>query len=172
MKRLVNDPRIHTLKVMPMSTEKIRTLRFNSFMMLDSLMFLPAGLAALVEDLKTQEGVKFNILDQLNLYSEDELVKKNLLLRKGIFPYEFCKSIDQMRLCTSLPEQKHFYSKLTNKTVSDEDYAHAQSVWSEFECETLIEYMELYCLTDTALLAQVMIQYRADIMMEFELDCL
>ena len=172
MQHLKADGRIETLNALPMTTEKFRTIRLNSYVLTDSLMFLPSSLSSLVEDLKTQKNVSFDILDQLGLYKKDEPEKKKLLLRKGVFPYEYCESISQMRECVSLPPQSVFYSKLTNSNISDEDYVHAQKVWSAFNCQNLIDYMELYCVTDTALLAEVMTEFRLDIMNEFELDCL
>ena len=38
---------------------------------------------------------------------------------------------------TSLPPKDAFYSKLTGEGITDEDYQHAQTVWNEFNIETI-----------------------------------
>ena len=171
LSKMQQDSRIETLKALPKNTEKIRTLRMNSYCFLDSYSFLSAPMSTLTADLKTKKNVKFEILDQLNLYESDELEKKALLLRKGVFPYEYCENLQQIRQCTTLPPRNMFYSSLTNSTVSEEDYIHAKKVWDVFECKNLCDYMELYCLSDSALLAEICIEFRAEVYAEFELDC-
>ena len=54
-----------------------------------------------------------------------------------------------------LPDKKYFYSDLNNEHIPDEDYEHAQKVWSTFNIKNLGEYHELYVQPDTALLADV-----------------
>ena len=74
-----------------------------------------------------------------NKISQDELIKKflntyqlcnkdlnkfELLLRKGIYPYEY---MDSWKRFTeeSLTDKESFYSKLNNEHITDEDYVHA-----------------------------------------------
>ena len=40
----------------------------------------------------------------------------------------------------SLPPKKAFYSKLTGECITDEDYQHAQTVWKEFNIESMMDY--------------------------------
>ena len=51
-----------------------------------------------------------------------------MLLRKGVFPYEYMDSWEKFDE-TTLPPKKDFYSNLTLADISNEDYAHAQKVW-------------------------------------------
>ena len=57
-------------------------------------------------------------------YSGNQL---SLLLRKGVYPYDY---VDGMKMLneTSLPPKDTFYSKLTGESITDEDYQHAQTV--------------------------------------------
>ena len=51
-----------------------------------------------------------------------------LLIRKGVYPYEYmmsCDKFDEMRL----PPKEAFYSNLNMSDISDKDYSHAQGVW-------------------------------------------
>ena len=56
---------------------------------------------------------------------------------------------------TSLPPQEAFYSKLTGEGITDEDYQHAQTVWKEFNIESIQDYRNLYNLSDVLLLADI-----------------
>ena len=48
-----------------------------------------------------------------------------MLLRKGVYPYEYMDSWERFNE-TSLPDKKAFYSKLNLGEITDKDYAHAQ----------------------------------------------
>jgi hypothetical protein len=67
-----------------------------------------------------------------------------------------------MKTTTTFPEKKHFYSSLSEETISDEDYTFAQKVWKLFKCKNLLEYTELYCEIDTILLAEIFQRFRQD----------
>ena len=83
-----------------------------------------------------------------------DLNKFALLLRKGVYPYEYMDSWERFTE-ESLPDKESFYSELNNEHITDEDYAHAQKVWSIFNIKNLGEYHDLYVQSDTTLLADV-----------------
>ena len=58
-------------------------------------------------------------------WCDDE--KFRLLLRKGVYPYEYIDSCEKFNE-GKLPSKKAFYSWLNMKGISDEDYKHAQQV--------------------------------------------
>ena len=45
---------------------------------------------------------------------------------------------------TQLPLKESFYSKLNVSDIYDEDYKHAQKVWSIFNMKNLGEYHDFY----------------------------
>ena len=53
--------------------------------------------------------------------------KRKLLLRKGVYPYEWMDQADKMEY-TSLPEKEALDSKLSLSSISDDDYTHAKNV--------------------------------------------
>ena len=53
------------------------------------------------------------------------LINFVLLLRKGVYPYEYMDSWERFNE-TSLPDKKACYSKLNLGEITDKDYAHAQ----------------------------------------------
>ena len=82
------------------------------------------------------------------------LNKFALLLRKGIYPYEYMESWERFKE-EPLPDKLSFYSELNNEHITDEDYAHAQKVWSTFNIKNVGEHHDLYVQSDTLLFADV-----------------
>lgn len=162
---------ITKLTALPYNTEKFRTIEINSYRLKDSLSFLNASLNELMSNLLRDKSHTFPIIDQLGLYSKQETEKKQLILRKGIYPYEFVTSIRKLRQTRKIPAKRHFFSSLTNSNVSDEDYAHSKKVFKVFSCKDLVEYTELYCATDVGILAEVVTQFRKLVQHNFDLDC-
>ena len=83
----------------------------------------------------------------------------DLLLKKGVYPYDYMDGWSKMDE-TVLPPQKDFYSRLSESDITACEYAHAQQVWQAFGCQTLGDYHDLYMLTDVLLLADVFESFR------------
>ena len=64
-------------------------------------------------------------------FCNGNLNKFVLLLRKGVYPYEYMDSWERFNE-TSLPPKKAFDSELNSEDIRDKDYLHAQKVWEEF----------------------------------------
>ena len=92
-----------------------------------------------------------------------------MLLRKGVYPYEYMDSQEKFNE-TVLPPQKAFYSNLNLGDISDEDYLHAQKVWDVFKIKNLDEYHDLYVQSDTLLLADVYENFRNMCLEKYQLD--
>ncbi|XP_043480291.1 uncharacterized protein LOC122509991 [Leptopilina heterotoma] len=69
-----------------------------------------------------------------------------------------------------LPPKEKCYSTLNDSNVSDEDYAHAQNVWTEFDCQNLGDYVYLYMQTDILLLADIFENFRNQCLIAYGLD--
>ena len=122
-----------------------------------------------------EETLEIRFLDSLKftLKSLDSLVKglgqfkhlergfgtNGLLMKKGVFPYEFMTGFDKLAV-NKLPPIKEFYSKLNGSHISCEEYRRAQKVWKELGCKTMRDYHDLYLKMDVLLLADVMENYR------------
>jgi DNA polymerase type B, organellar and viral len=170
VKGIKKDPRVHTMQALARNTERFRTLQINSYHFLDSMSFLDGSLGDVVDDLR-KSGHPFQLLDLTDLCSGRRAGHKGLLLQKGVYPYEFAQSVEQLRAATRLPPIEKFFSKVANTGVSPEDYRHAQEVYRKFSCENMLDYCELYCQLDVVLLAECLLSFRAEVEREFGLDC-
>ena len=88
---------------------------------IDSIKFMSSSLDSLVNNL-TRGGHEFWGFENYNC------CQRELLIRKGIYPYEYMDSWDKFKE-TSLPSIEKFYSNLNMSGVSDGDYDHACMVW-------------------------------------------
>ena len=106
-----------------------------------------------------------------NTYSfcNNDLNKFILLLRKGVYPYEYMDSWERFNE-TSLPSKKDFYSNLNMENIDNIDYRHANNVFKRFELENLGQYHDLYVQSDTLLLADVFENFRDMCIKEYKLD--
>ena len=57
--------------------------------------------------------------------------KPVLLLRKGVYPYEYTDDWDKFKE-TQLSLMRAFYNALNQTDITKEDYEHAQNVWNTF----------------------------------------
>lgn len=169
IRALGNEPRIVTSSALPSNGQKLKTFSLNSFHFLDTLAFLQTSLSSLVQDLPQTHN--YSILDQSNLYSRSQPHIKALLLKKGIYCYEWATSYSKLKHARSLPPHAAFFSKLTNSNISAEDYNHAKTVYECLKCKNMLEYTEYYCCLDTYLLAEVFFAFQEEIKMETNLDC-
>jgi hypothetical protein len=93
----------------------------------------------------------------------------DLLLRKGVYPYDYVDGVERLNE-TELPPKQNFYSKLNDSGISDDDYNHARVVWNEFGFKTFREYHDLYNMTDVLLLADVFENFRDVCTRNYKLD--
>ena len=87
-------------------------------------------------------------------FCNNDLNKFILLLRKGVYPYEYMDNWERFNE-TSLPSKESFYSNLNMENIEDIDYRHGNNVFNKFKLNNLGEYHDLYVQSDTLLLADV-----------------
>ena len=115
----------------------------------------------------TNESIKN--FPTLHKFWNVDLNKFFLLLRKGIYPYEYIDSRKKFNENT-IPPKEAFYSKLNLENITDKDYEHVKKVWEAFEIKNLGEYHDLYVQCDTLLLADVFENFRDKCIEIYELD--
>ena len=76
-------------------------------------------------------------------FSNNDISKFVLLLRKDVYPYEYMNDWEKFN-GTTLPETEEFYSNLNTEDITNADYMHAKRVCKDFEIKHLGEYHDLY----------------------------
>ena len=102
-------------------------------------------------------------------FCDNDLNKFIMLLRKGVYPYEYIDEWDKFNE-KIIPSKESFYSNLTLENISETDYAHANNVFKKFNINNLGEYYDLYVRSDTLLLADVFKNFRQSCLKNYELD--
>ena len=147
------------VKCVSNNMEKYITFSVGGLCFIDSLNFLQGSLDSLVKAMP-KEALKMT--SRVSKGSD-------LLYKKGIYPYEYMDSWERFNE-TSLPKKESFYSKLNDEHITEDEYAHAQTVWDTFECKTLGDYHDLYVKTDVTLWADVFENFRKLCLEQYGLD--
>ena len=102
-------------------------------------------------------------------FCNKDLNKFILLLRKGVYPYEYMDNWERLNEM-SLPSKESFYSNLNMENIDYIDYRHGNNVFKRFKLKNLGEYHDLYVQSDTLLLADVFENFRNKCLEVYELD--
>ena len=92
-------------------------------------------------------------------FCNNDLNKFVMLLRKGVYPYEYMDSWYKF-IETSIPNKESFYSNLTMENI----------VFKTFKLNNLGDYHDLYVQSATLLLADVFENFRKACIKTYELD--
>ena len=103
-----------------------------------------------------------------NFYNKD-INKSMLILRKGVYPYEYMDSYDRFNE-EELPDKSAFYSSFDMEGISDNDYRHAERVFNKFNSKNLGEYHDIYVQSDTLLLSDIFTNFRKLCLDTYKLD--
>ena len=133
-----------------------RDIRF-----IDSFKFMAASLDSLVKNLP-----KESFKNLTEFYKGDQL---NLLLRKGVFPYDWFDNFNRLYV-DNLPPKESFHSRLNDTDISIEDYQHAQNVWEIFDMKIMRDYHDLYLKSDVLLVSDVFENFRDVCLDNYHLD--
>ena len=150
------------INAIPNNMEKYMSFMLgNHLTFIDSFQFMSSSLDKLVSNLPA-EALKYT-----NKRFQKEKFK--LMTRKGIYPYDYMDSFEKFNK-TELPTKEEFYSILNNEHITNEDYSHAQNVWTTFQLQTMGEYHNLYLKSDILLLADVFENFRKTCLQYYKLD--
>lgn len=161
------------IEVIPTNSQKFMSIICDTFYFLDSYMFLNLSLANLVANLVN--GCANDIKEKKRLfdamykfYANDER-KVELMLRKGVFCYDFLDSFNKFKRA-ELPEKSKFFNSLTQSHISQDDYQHAKNVFSQFNCKNIGDFHDTYVMGDVLQLACVFENFRTWFLTNFRVD--
>ena len=143
------------LSIIPNSYEKFMSFKLGALKFIDSFQFMATSLEKLVENLYDKND-KYTNFPCMKQYFDKHM---DILCRKGFYPYEFMDNNDKLNY-PELPPQEAFYSKLSQSSISDDDYKHAQNVYNQLHCKTFKDYHMAYLQCDVLLLADVFENFR------------
>ena len=124
------------IECIPKTEEQFITFSIGNLRFLDSLPFMNSSLSKLVDNLANITKVnKEPKLDNFNVtkrhFQKLDNDKLKLLIRKGVYPYDYMNSFDKFK-DSVLPPIDAFHSKLTNESINKKEYQHAQKVLEYF----------------------------------------
>ena len=117
------------------NSEKYICFSVEQLKFLNSFQFMALSLEKLIDAID-----KSDLRITRKIFNE----KTNLVLRKGVYPYEYMDSFDRFQ-ATELPPIEKSYSSLTDKSITTDNYYHGQKGWTEFNCKNLGDYV--ICIT-------------------------
>lgn len=144
-------------KFIPVSEDAYVQLRF-----LDSYHFLGTSLDKLAKTMEQDDFIS------LRSHFPDD-TKFHLLTRKGVYPYDYMTDWECYEE-TLLPRKNNFFNSMTNESISDSDYEHAKTIWTEFNIQNLGDYTDLYLKTDVLLLTDIFESFRKTCKKHYKLD--
>lgn len=158
------------VKMIAQNSERCISFSLGNLQFIDTMQHMPSSLSTLVDNLaKVKDSKELNTTAFQQTLRHSDKDKVQLLLRKGVYPYEYMTDWSRFNE-TSLPPKEAFYSKLTLEGISDKDYEHAQTVWKTFDMKTMGDYHDLYLRTDMLTLADVFEAHRALCLKTYGLD--
>ncbi|KAE9543657.1 hypothetical protein AGLY_002053, partial [Aphis glycines] len=128
---------------------------------IDSFKFLSSSLDKLTNNLE-----KHQFKDLSKYFPEEHL---NLVTRKLAYPYEYMDCEEKFNE-TCLPPRENFYSSLTGKNITIEEYENSQKIWEVFKIQNLREFTSLYNKIDVLLLTDIMENFRDISLKKYKLD--
>jgi hypothetical protein len=157
---------VDNLDVIMGSSEEVVQLTINNCIkVLDSMHYFYTSLAKVAKSMDTTHDFKL-VRSYFSQYAESSV---NLLLKKQFYPYSYVDSVLRFSE-TDLPPKEAFYNDIYKEDIKDEDYAHAQQVWREFNMQTFGDYHTLYLKLDILILADAIVSLRNMIFSDFNLD--
>ena len=156
------------INAVPINSQKTKILQLGTFFnILDSLSFQPQSLSNLTETLKNEKKSKneqFNIIANVPdlCWTKDKFDsnKYDLCLEKAGFPYETATSIFDLEQIKVFPDKKYFKSSLSGKNIDDQTYDNGKKMFALNKFDNMLQYYIWYCMLDTVLLTEIMIDFK------------
>ncbi|KAL4098045.1 hypothetical protein QTP88_022717 [Uroleucon formosanum] len=108
-----------------------------------------------------------NKFKELSKYFSEEHL--DLVTRKLAYPYEYMDCEEKFNE-TCLPPIEKFYSSLTNKNITKEEYENSQKIWKVFNIQNMREFTSLYNKIDVLLSTDIIENFRDISLKNYKLD--
>lgn len=167
LSHLGNHKGVYHMECLPKNGQRLRSFRFNSYFIIDSLSHLSSSLGELTQTL-AKAGHKYPILKQSPLCLDERgqfsQERMDRLLKKMHFPYEKIVSTSALYDMKQIPERKAFHSSLINDvTLTEEEYEETCEAFEFFKCKSLADFLLIYLEVDLYLLMELGFSYQETI---------
>jgi len=150
---------------------KIKNVMFE-IRFLDTFAFMAESIETLSKNLKSNckdvNDMRKVFKNTSEHFKDDEQFL--LMTEKGIYPYDYITDFNKLNE-RRLPSRKEFFSKLYSSDCNDEDYDRAIKVWIKFKCKSLLDYHNIYLVSDVLLLTDIWENFRSVCLKNYKLDC-
>ncbi|KAL4083636.1 hypothetical protein QTP88_028952 [Uroleucon formosanum] len=102
-------------------------------------------------------------------YISFSIMMPHLVTRKLAYPYEYIDCEEKFNE-TCLPPIEKFYSSLTNKNITKEEYENSQKIWKVFNIQNMREFTSLYIKIDVLLSTDIIENFRDISLKNYKLD--
>ncbi|KAL4153048.1 hypothetical protein QTP88_000881 [Uroleucon formosanum] len=141
---------------------------YTELRFIDSFKFLPSSLNKLTNNLRNDSKLNLrNKFKELSKYFPEEHL--DLVTRKLAYPYEYMDCEEKFNE-TCLPPIEKFYSSLTNKNITKEEYENSQKIWKVFNIQNMREFTSLYNKIDVLLSTDIIENFRDISLKNYKLD--
>ena len=164
---LLKEIQVKEVNILGKSSTKYFKVRIGDIQFQDSLNILNSSLASLAQS-HIASGYPTPYTREMISYLPRDVIDV-LQTQKQFMCYEYIDCLDRLNE-TSLPPREAFYDKLRQKDISPEDYNHVKHIWNITKCQTLGDYVKMYCEIDVGLLADIYLNYRASLKEVYDLD--
>ncbi|KAL4148740.1 hypothetical protein QTP88_002908 [Uroleucon formosanum] len=122
---------------------------YTELRFIDSFKFLPSSLDKLTNNLRNDSKLNLrNKFKELSKYFPEKHL--DLVTRKLAYPYEYMDCEEKFNETCLAPIEK-FYSSLTDKNITKEEYENSQKIWKVFNIQNMREFTSLYNKIDVLL---------------------
>ena len=104
-----------------------------------------------------------NIFANTYEFFNEDINNLTLLLRKGVYPYEYMESWERFDETPYL-NKEDFYSNLYMEIITDVDYRRAKIVQKKFKMNSLGDYDKSYVQSDKLLLADAFEHFKINVL--------
>ena len=154
LQALAENKRVGTLKVIGNTMEKYTQIKARYFVIHDSMSHLIGSLDSLASSLLQRGEEGFDLIR--NEFPKDNQFR--CALKKLVYPYDYIDGFH--RFLEPIPEIEHFYNRLNDEELAEEEYTRLMEACEIFDIKDLGQLHDLYLKIDTLILACVFEDYR------------
>ncbi|KAL4101236.1 hypothetical protein QTP88_021256 [Uroleucon formosanum] len=141
---------------------------YTELRFIDSFKFLPSSLDKLTNNLRNDSKLNLrNKFKELSKYFPEKHL--DLVTRKLAYPYEYMDCEEKFNETCLAPIEK-FYSSLTDKNITKEEYENSQKIWKVFNIQNMREFTSLYNKINVLLSTDIIENFRDISLKNYKLD--